>query len=759
MTLTDAFARAAAAERRGDRQGARAIYYDILAAIPEQPGALLAIAGQMRAAHEREAARELIHRAAASAKSMRLATPDIWVELGRVETDARNLVAAAAAYARALAECGTHLPALLGAGDVALATGDFVGAESHFRTALKQADDRAAPWCGLAQALAGTRRFAEASGALQRARSLAPTDSGVFAAAAWIALQASDWRAAEAHCHDGFAVAPHDPTLLRLLGEALKAAGRPADACRAFEAAIAADPDDAPARIGLGATLLDMGRAREAQACLESVIADGATNAEAFANLGLVLLMRDDYERAAEVLERAVEARPGLTPALGDLAMARRYLCDWSRLETIEAQLAAALEDRRADPRLSPFVAFSLPIAPAQALEVARCWSRETLPPIAAPAVVHARGERLRIGYLSRDLRDHATGRLIVGLIEAHDRHRVEVFGFGYGKGCDSLLRRRIVSAFDHWRDLGFAGDNDVAQAIRDARIDVLLECNGHTRGGRLGALAQRPASVQLHYLAYPGTLGYDAIDGIVADDIVAPACEDAFHHERVFRLPRCYLVGDGARALPPKPPRSDHALPEDALVLACLNQTYKLGPQFFAVWMEALRAHRNAVLWLFASHPRVQANLRVAAAERGVAPRRLIFAERLDHSAHVARLRCADLALDTLPVGSHTTGADALWAGVPLLTCRGGRFAGRVGASLVTAAGLSDLVAKDVDEYGGRLHALLARPDELRQCAAHLDRTRAKSPLWDTAAYAADFEALLERAYNETTSSRRFAA
>jgi predicted O-linked N-acetylglucosamine transferase (SPINDLY family) len=173
---------------------------------------------------------------------------------------------------------------------------------------------------------------------------------------------------------------------------------------------------------------------------------------------------------------------------------------------------------------------------------------------------------------------------------------------------------------------------------------------------------------------------------------------------------------------------------------------------------MEALRAHQDAVLWLFASHPHVQANLRAAAADHGVAPKRLIFAERLDHDAHIARLRCADLALDTLPIGSHTTGADALWAGVPLLTCRGDRFAGRVGASLVSAAGLPDLLAKDVDEYGARLHALLARPDELREYAAHLERTRASSPLWDTAAYAADFEALLARAYDETMSSRRAA-
>jgi predicted O-linked N-acetylglucosamine transferase (SPINDLY family) len=341
-------------------------------------------------------------------------------------------------------------------------------------------------------------------------------------------------------------------------------------------------------------------------------------------------------------------------------------------------------------------------------------------------------------------------------MFEAHDRRRVEVFGYSYGRAGDSPLRRRIAAAFDHWRDLGTPDDAGMARAIRADGIDVLVDCMGHTRGGRLAALAERPATVQLHYMGFPGTLGYDAIDGLIADAIVVPPGAESDCHERVFRLPRCYFVTHGARASPGRTPRAAQGLPEDALVLASLNQTYKLAPDVFAVWMEALRGAPRAVLWLLAAHPRTRANLRLRAARQGVAQERLVFAGGVDQDAHLARLRCADLALDTLPVGSHTTGVDALWAGVPLLTCAGERFAGRVGASLLAAVELPDLVAPSLARYRERLLALVADPEPLRGYAAHLERGRRTLQLWDTRGFAADFEALLARAYDEVVAARR---
>ncbi len=755
ITLDDAFARALAAERRGDLRAARAIYDDILAALPEHPGALLGIARHLRAGRDYDGAREALRRALQSATTTGVASGELWVELGRLETAAGNLAAARDAYATALRDRPQFLPALLGAGDVALAALAFDSAETHFRDALARDASRPSAWIGLAQALAGRGRFDEARGALDRALEIKPSNPGTFAAAAWVELRAKDWRSAQDRCRTGLAAAPRDPALLELLGQALKAAGAAAEARRAFESSLDADPGRVSARAGLGAALLDLGLADEARTELEIALARGDTSAGTFANLGLAWRARDDYVMAASLFQRAVDADPALVPALADLVHSRQYLCAWDDLDAPVSRLCASVDDPASDPRLSPFVALTLPLSPAQRLTAARRWCREMLPGV-APPFIHARGDRLRVGYLSKDLRDHPTGRLIVGLIESHDQRRVQTFGYGYGAAADSPLRRRIVAAFDQWRDLAYASDRAIAQAIRGDRIDVLIECNGHTRGGRLAALAERPASVQLHYLAYPGTLGFDAIDGIIADETVAPPADDLHFHERVFRLPRCYFVTDGGRGVPQRPLRADHGLPDDAIVLASLNQTYKLTRDVFTVWMEALRAAPRAVLWLYAQHPQVQENLRAEAARQGVVGDRLVFAQPMEQEAHMARLRCADLALDTLPIGSHTTGADALWAGVPLLTCRGATFAGRVGASLLAAVGLPELVTSDLGEYRRRLLQLVADPASLRGFATHLDQGRGTLPLWDTQGFAAEFERLLERAYDEVTAARR---
>jgi len=430
-------------------------------------------------------------------------------------------------------------------------------------------------------------------------------------------------------------------------------------------------------------------------------------------------------------------------------------VCEWDGLDAIEAKLTATLDTPGADPRFSPYVALSCSLTPAQQLAVARRWSSAVLPAPAAP-FAKPRGERLRIGYLSRDFREHPTGRLMAGLFEEADRSRFDLYAYSYGPDDGSATHQRIRAAFgDAWRDVGRLSDADAAEVIRRDGIDLLIDRKGHTRGGRLGILASRPASVQIHYMSFPGTLGYDAVDGIIADDIVIPAGSEAAYHERVWRMPRCYFVNDGRRTLPAPAARSDAGLPEDALVLACLNQSYKLSFAVFAIWMGVLSRVPAAVLWLLAPGTRARTNLQRFAAHAGVDPARLVFASHAPQDAHIARLRCADLSLDTLPYGSHTTGCDALWAGVPLLTCPGDTFASRVGASLLHTAGLPELIASSLDDYRARLHALATNPGALRAHRDHLERTRSGNPLFDTRGFARDWESLLERAYSGTLAAR----
>jgi predicted O-linked N-acetylglucosamine transferase (SPINDLY family) len=641
LTLQDAFALAARHEAAGRSADARRIYEEILAALPEHPGALLKIANQESANGAHERARERLQRALAAAQRQALPTEEIWLAL----------------------------------------------AHAH--------------------------------------------------------LAAGDRDAATAAIDEAHAVAKR-----------LKAFGSAGAACAVLEGCVKLAPDAADLRLTFGAVLLDANRAADARRELERALALGAQGGEVWDNLGLAHRLQGDDEQAIVAFERAVAADPSLTPALANLVNARYALCEWDGLDADEQRLMATLGEPAGDPRWPPWIALSMPTSPAQQLAVARRWANAMLPKAAPRRTVPPRSGKLRVGYLSGNFRDHPTGRLMAGLFEAHDRSRFVITGYSYGPDGGGPTAARVRAAVDRWRDVRDVGDAEVARMIRDDGVDLLVDRHGYTLGGRLGILASRPAPVQVHYMSFPGTLGYDAIDELIADAEVIPPGEERFFHERVRRLPRCYYVNDSRRGVPPATPRGAHGVPEDALVLACLNQSHKLRRPLFATWLAALRARGDAVLWLLAGNARMQRNLRVEAERAGVAPERLIFARAVAQDAHVARLACADLALDTLPYGSHTTGCDALWMGVPMLTCRGGTFAGRVGASLLKAAGLPELIADSPEAYAARLLELVSAPQKLREYRDYLNGTRATDPLFDTAGFARDWEALLVRIYDDAVAA-----
>ena len=678
-TVQDAFALAARHEAGGRPADARMIYEQILAAMPEHPGALLRIAEQEIGRGAIDAAQALLARALQAAAAQSLPAHEIWLAAGRAHLarGERDDAIAAVVQAMAAPPSGAAIAAKLG--ELARDAGGSDVADQCFRVASAREAER----------LHAMGKAQKAAGALAAAR---------------------------ATLEQGATLAPSDPEILTTLG----------------------------------ATCLELNDAKEARRHFERAIDLGARRGELWDNLGLACRALGDEESAVAAFERALQAAPTLTPAMANLVYAQQYLCAWDALEQSEGRLTATLADPVADPRWPPFVALAMPLAPAQQLEVARRWSRAMLPPPAPRRRPQPRAKRLRVGYLSGSFHEHPTARLMVGLFEAHDRQRFEVTGYSYGPDDGSALRARVRASFEHWRDVRELSDQDIARAIRDDGIDLLIERKGHTRGGRLAILAQRPAAVQIHYMSFPGTIGYDAVDGIIADAEVVPPGAEADFHERVWRLPRCYYVNDNRRGIPGPSPRRDNGLPEDALVLACLNQGYKLRRPFFSAWMEALRAQSDAVLWLLAGHPQAQANLRVEAAKSGVDPARLIFARPAAQDAHVARVACADLALDTLPYGAHTTGVDALWAGVPMLTCRGDTFAGRVGASLVLAAGLPELVANTLDDYRARLLSLAADRAALHGYRAYLEGSRDSNPLFDTRAFARDWETLLLTIYSD---------
>ena len=343
--------------------------------------------------------------------------------------------------------------------------------------------------------------------------------------------------------------------------------------------------------------------------------------------------------------------------------------------------------------------------------------------------------DRIRVAYLSGDFREHPVGYLTAGLFEHHDKARFETTAISFGADRDSPMRDRIKGAFENFIDVGRQSDHDIADLVRRLEIDIAVDLMGFTIHNRLGVLARRPAPIQVNYLGYSGTMGADCFDYILADATVIPEEQRAFYSEQVVWLPDCYLVNDDRRAIAERTPtRRECGLPEEGFVFCCFNNSYKLGPTTFAVWMWLLAAMPASVLWLSEANVTAQANLRRAAEQRGVAAERLIFAPRLpDVAEHLARQRQADLFLDTLPYNAHTTASDALWAGVPVLTCPGATFAGRVAASLVKAVGLDELIAPSLADYEARALALARDPARLAALRQKLARNRITAPLFDT--------------------------
>jgi predicted O-linked N-acetylglucosamine transferase (SPINDLY family) len=435
--------------------------------------------------------------------------------------------------------------------------------------------------------------------------------------------------------------------------------------------------------------------------------------------------------------------------ALDQVVHLRQVLCRWDGLADRQTQLVAAVD---AGQIVRPFSLLSLPTSPTQQQAGARRWMRDVS---AAPVPRRALPSdgRIAIGYLSSDFREHPVAYMIAAVLERHDRERFRITGYSTGSEPDSSSRRRIAAACDAFVDLVTLTDHAAATRIADDGIDILVDLNGHTGGARPGILACRPAAIQVNWLGYPGTMGTPLIDYAIVDRVIAPPDEPAAFDEQLVRLPHSYQPNDRDRPIAAERPTRDAlGLPEDGVVLCCFNASYKIQPACFSIWMALLADAPGSVLWLLRHDDPASDNLRAQAAAHGVDPARLVFAPSVALATHLARLPQADLFLDTWPYGAHTTGSDALWAGVPLLTCRGATFPSRVGASMLRALALPELIATTPAEYAASARALVRDRDRLRAMRARLAARRGDAALFDSPRFARD----LELAYAEMAARQR---
>jgi protein O-GlcNAc transferase len=446
----------------------------------------------------------------------------------------------------------------------------------------------------------------------------------------------------------------------------------------------------------------------------------------------------------------------------GSLAFSRNLLTDWrSDTPAVQDILAAVVAGNKA---ALPFAFLSVSDLASAQLQCARTYMALEAAPVgsdlcAAEPYGH---ERLRVGYLSGDFRDHALAYLMTGVFEQHDRGRFEIFALSLRAPDPSPYGARIAQAVGRFIDLSALGNAQAAAHIRSLEIDILVDLVGYTQGARSPILAHRPAPIQVNYLGFPATLAAPYIDYLIADEYLIPQALREHYSEQIVYLPECFQANDDRRALPAEPPsRAALGLPDDALVLCCFNNSYKLTPTFFSVWMRLLHAHPHAVLWLVGGSERVQQNLRREAQQRGIAPERLHFAPWAPYEQHLARLPAADLFLDTLPFNGGTTVSDALWAGLPVLSVSGEALAARMGGSLLRAIGLPELIARDLAHYEQLAGQLLADPARLAALRSRLLEQRRLSPLFNTARFTRHLEAaytLMYRNHQERRVPEHFA-
>jgi protein O-GlcNAc transferase len=532
-------------------------------------------------------------------------------------------------------------------------------------------------------------------------------------------------------------------------GNTLRDLKRFDEALKSYNRAIELKPDYAEAYHNRGNSLFDLKRIDEALLSYDRAIALKPDYAEAYYNKGLALKGLRCWDEAIINYEKALAIKPDIQFVLGQLLHAKMQICDFSDLADETEEL---LQDFGKERNLcEPFQMLGISGSPELQIKAAELFVRTLHPwqailPIIPKCAPH---EKIRLGYFSADYYDHATMHLMAELFELHDKSRFELIAFSFGPEKNDEMRTRVVRAFDQFIDVRNQSDRNVALLSRSMEVDIAIDLKGFTQDGRTGIFAHRAAPIQVNYLGYPGTMGADYIDYIVADPTLIPEENKPHYREKLVYLPNSYQVNDRKRPISDSAlDRAELGLPPTGFVFCCFNNNFKITQSVFECWMRILMQVEGSVLWLLADNKWAAKNLKSKALAAGVNEERIIFGQRLPLGDHLARLRSADLFLDTLPYNAHTTASETLWAGLPVLTCKGEAFASRVAASLLNAVGLPELVTTTLEAYEALAIDLARHPDQLAAIKQKLAGNRITSPLFDTELFAKHLEAAYAAIY-----------
>ncbi|THD70670.1 MAG: glycosyltransferase family 41 protein [Bradyrhizobium sp.] len=542
------------------------------------------------------------------------------------------------------------------------------------------------------------------------------------------------------------AIKPRYHEAFNSLGNAYSNLGKFDEAVLQYNKALALNPDYVEARLNLGDALGSLDQHEAALAAYDAVLVLKAGDANALTKRGQALRRLNRDEEALASYEAALNFDPSCDAAFDGLAGAALASCDWTRTARLWREVPAHVASGK---QFDAFRFLGYSSDPALQLECARRFIAQEVTVRRPPFWTGERwkNERIKIAYVSCGFHKHPTAYLTAELLEIHDRSRFEIIGVSLGPDDGSEIRARLIRAFDQFHDVQPNTDQEAAQLLHDLRVDIAVDRSGYTTNARPGIFVARPAPIQVNYIGFPGTLGAKFYDYILADATVLPFDRQPFYTERIVHLPNSYLVNDTKRSVSTRTPtRQESGLPEQGFVFCCFNNTYKITPPVFDVWMRLLAQVEGSVLWLLSDRESAEANLLREAAARGIDPARLVFARRVPLEDHLARHRLADLFLDTLPYNAHTTAADALSMGLPVVSCLGESFAGRVAASLLRAVGMLDLVTSSLGEYEDLILRIAREPAMLQELRDRLQRNKVSWPLFDSDLYRRNIESAYVR-------------
>ncbi len=520
------------------------------------------------------------------------------------------------------------------------------------------------------------------------------------------------------------------------------------DALASFKNAISINPAHLGALLNMGAVLKDMGNMTESIEYFDRVLDIAKDHPEALYNKAILLKNLEHYRDAIDYFERALIIKPNIEFGLGELIHLKMKICNWSQFTPTLNRCLNEIENSS----VAPFPLLSLVDDPKLHQISAKIYLNKTVTVVTNHHKLkqQVQKHKIKIGYFSCDFYNHATAYLMANFFELQDRSHFETIAFSYGPPTNDEMYQRLRGCFDQFIDVAHLDDRQIANLSKEHGVDIAVDLKGFTQGSRLGIFAQRAAPIQVSYLGYPGTLSAQFIDYIIADHTLICNDNQSFFTEKIIYLPNSYQVNDRHRFISTKAySRADFGLPDNHFIFCCFNNNYKILPIMFDEWMKLLQVVDHSVLWLFKDNDFAKQNLIYEAQQRGIAAGRLIFAERIDHAEHLARLRLADLFLDTFPYNAHTTASDALWVGLPVLTLMGKSFASRVGASLLNALDLSELVASSTEQYRSIAIQLSNDPVKMNQLKQKLLQAIKTKPLFNTPQITKDIEAAFLAIYD----------